>query len=73
MGPNDADGMANSVDPDQTAPLGYKATLFISKSRGPDKILQVISSFRQPIHDVIRNYDYNLHVHVFGNDILEFE
>ena len=21
MGPNDADGMANSVDPDQTAPL----------------------------------------------------
>ena len=22
MGPNDADGMANNVDPDQTAPLG---------------------------------------------------
>ena len=22
MSPNDADGMANSVDPDQTAPLG---------------------------------------------------
>ena len=22
MGPNDADGMTNSVDPDQTAPLG---------------------------------------------------
>ena len=22
MGPNDADGMANSVDPDQTAPVG---------------------------------------------------
>ena len=22
MGPEDADGMANSVDPDQTAPLG---------------------------------------------------
>ena len=22
MNPNDADGMANSVDPDQTAPLG---------------------------------------------------
>ena len=22
MGPNDADGMANSADPDQTAPLG---------------------------------------------------
>ena len=22
IGPNDADGMANSVDPDQTAPLG---------------------------------------------------
>ena len=23
MSPNDADGMANSVDPDQTAPLGF--------------------------------------------------
>ena len=22
MGPNDADGMANNVDPDQTVPLG---------------------------------------------------
>ena len=22
MGPNDADGMANNVDPDQTAPVG---------------------------------------------------
>ena len=22
MSPNDADGMANSIDPDQTAPLG---------------------------------------------------
>ena len=25
MSPNDADGMANSVDPDQTAPLGLGA------------------------------------------------
>ena len=24
MSPNDADGTANSVDPDQTAPLGMK-------------------------------------------------
>ena len=28
MGPNDADGMANSVNPDQTAPLCYGSTLF---------------------------------------------
>ena len=31
MSPNDADGMANSVDPDQTAPLGAvwsKSALF---------------------------------------------
>ena len=31
MSPNDADGMANSVDPDQTAPLGavcYGSALF---------------------------------------------
>ena len=27
MSPNDADGMANSVDPDQTAPLGAQAHL----------------------------------------------
>ena len=26
--------------------IGLKATLFISKSRGPDKILRVISSLR---------------------------
>ena len=29
MSPNDADGMANSVDPDQTAPLSGSA-LFVS-------------------------------------------
>ena len=31
MSPNDADGMANSVDPDQTAPLGwlYKKTFTV--------------------------------------------
>ena len=29
MSPNDADGMANSVDPDQSAPLGGKKTGFL--------------------------------------------
>ena len=28
MSPNDADGMANSVDPDQTAPLRSGSALF---------------------------------------------
>ena len=28
MSPNDADGMANSVDPDQTAPLWSGSALF---------------------------------------------
>ena len=28
MSPNDADGMANSVDPDQTAPLSSGSALF---------------------------------------------
>ena len=28
MHPKDVDGMANSVDPDQTAPLGSGSTLF---------------------------------------------
>ena len=30
--PNDADGMANSVDPDQTAPLGSGSALFAQAS-----------------------------------------
>ena len=38
MSPNDADGMANSVDPDQTAPLGAGSALFaqtcLSKNLG---------------------------------------
>ena len=33
MSPNDADGMANSVDPDQTAPLG--AVWYLSENLGP--------------------------------------
>ena len=32
MSPNNADGMANSVDPDQTAPLGTQA--YLSKNLG---------------------------------------
>ena len=41
MSPNDADGMANSVDPDQTAPLGVVwsgsalfAQTYLSKNLG---------------------------------------
>ena len=34
MSPNDADGMANSVDPDRTAPLGAQAyTVSVRKRR----------------------------------------
>ena len=32
MCPNDADGMANSVDPDQTAPLEAVAQTCLSKN-----------------------------------------
>ena len=32
MSPNDADGMANSVDPDQTGPLGAPLGAFWSGS-----------------------------------------
>ena len=42
MSPNDADGMANSVDPDQTAPLGAVwsgsalfAQAYLSENLGP--------------------------------------
>ena len=36
MSPNDADGMANSVDPDQTAPLGSAlfAQTYLSENLG---------------------------------------
>ena len=44
MSPNDADGMANSADPDQTAPLGAVwsgSALFaqacLSKNLGPSR------------------------------------
>ena len=41
MGPNDADGMANSVDPDQTAPLGISVRklriITVAKSADPDQ------------------------------------
>ena len=33
MSPNDADGMANSVDPDQTAPALF-AQVYLSKNLG---------------------------------------
>ena len=32
MGPNDADGMANSVDPDQTAPLVWSGSALFAKA-----------------------------------------
>ena len=31
MSPNDADGMANSVDPDQTTPLGKPRIITVPK------------------------------------------
>ena len=47
MGPKDADGMANSVDPDQTAPLGSGSALFaqtcLSENLGSLRYLASIS------------------------------
>ena len=42
MSPNDADGMANSVDPDQTAPLGYGSALFAQAYLSENRIITVI-------------------------------
>ena len=54
MSPNDADGMANSVDPDQTAPLGAVwsgsalfAQAYLSENLGSlrylkDRVFQII-------------------------------
>ena len=32
MSPNDADGMANSVDPDQTAPLAWSGSALFAQA-----------------------------------------
>ena len=46
MSPNDADRMANSVDPDQTAPLGSGSALFakayLSENLGSVRYLIII-------------------------------
>ena len=56
MSPNDADGMANSVDPDQTAPLGAVwsgsalfAQTFLSKSLGKLRYVKLLSPFQMGI------------------------
>ena len=45
MSPNDADGMANSVDPDQTAPVWSGSALFaqayLSKNLGSLRYVQL--------------------------------
>ena len=55
MSPNDADGMANSVDPDQTAPLGAVwsgsalfAQAYLSENLGT---LRYFLSLFEPRHD----------------------
>ena len=45
MSPNDADGMANSVDPDQTAPLGAVwsgSALFAQTYLSENRIITVL-------------------------------
>ena len=56
MSPNDADGMANSVDPDQTAPLGAVwsgSALFVqtclSESLGKLRYVKLLSPFQTGI------------------------
>ena len=52
MSPNDADGMANSVDPDQTAPLGAVwsgsalfAQAYLSENLGSLRYCKTFSTF----------------------------
>ena len=45
ISPNDADGMANSVDPDQTAPLGAiwsRSALFAQAYLSENRIITVL-------------------------------
>ena len=54
MSPNDADGMANSVDPDQTAPLGAVwsgsalfAQAYLSENLGSLQYFCSVNSFNR--------------------------
>ena len=56
MSPNDADGMANSVDPDQTAPLGAVwsesalfAQAYLSKNLGSLRYHHAVDHFNTNI------------------------
>ena len=57
MSPNDADGMANSVDPDQTAPLGAVwsgsalfAQAYLSKNLGSLRLSCLFGLIFWPLH-----------------------
>ena len=51
MSPNDADGMANSVDPDQTAPLGavWSGTALFAKAYQSENL----GSLRYKLKEII--------------------
>ena len=55
MSPNDADGMANSVDPDQTAPLGavWSGSALFAQAY----LSENLGSLRQAF--VVRNLHHN--------------
>ena len=51
MSPNDADGMANRVDPDQTAPLFAQACL--SENLGSLRYVPVVMEWKRIIQGII--------------------
>ena len=61
MSPNDADGMANSVDPDQTAPLAVWsgsalfAQVYLSENLGSLLVFNMILNFRFKTPSTVNN------------------
>ena len=62
MSPNDADGMANSVDPDQTAPLGAsRSSLILVCTVCPSlsvRKLRNITGYKFEFNSLCREYIY---------------
>ena len=72
--PNDADGMANSVDPDQTAPLGAVwsgsalfAQAYLSENLGSLRYFILMSHWEFMVHIIFHSYPFKSNLQNEGN------
>ena len=69
MGPNHADGMANSVDPDQTAPLGavWSGSALFAQAYLSENLGSLRYSFELLVSKVIRMSTNNICMYLGRN------